>query len=108
MTKIEAARNSNQRRKIEAHKMLGGKCVVCDFYHPDCMIIDHIIPINGIRKYGAGNDMYSAIVRGRLDATEFSNLQLLCCNCSAIKTKADKRSGIQKTGNRYSKGANNA
>lgn len=106
MTKRDNDRELKHKYKVQAHKILGGNCAVCGFYNPDCMIIDHILPINGVRKYGGGTDIHRALIHGRVDATEFSNLQLLCCNCSAIKTLADKRSGLQN--HRYSKGANNA
>ena len=90
-------RRIDRKRKILAvelrHKAImtmGGRCERCSFDIEDALQIDHIVPINrrtcGIIGRNGTWTMYTKIVDGDL-----TNVQLLCANCHAIKTKREDR-----------------
>jgi 5-methylcytosine-specific restriction endonuclease McrA len=64
---------------------MGGKCVRCGFDIEDALQIDHIIPIGQRRK---GADVTYALLNSVIDGTAV-NVQLLCANCHAIKTRRE-------------------
>lgn len=102
-------RNWNRKKNIEWRKgaitILGGSCVSCGYNDSMYALeIDHIDPqllnnstrINkhGQTKYTHGTALARAIVRGYITT---DGLQLLCCNCHAIKTLTEDK----KTFGRY-------
>src|ERR1017187_6547588 len=70
--------------------ILGGKCCRCGFDDEDVLQIDHIVPIGKGRETKDG--LYNKIIDGKTH-----NLQLLCANCHAKKSKheddANRRMG---------------
>ena len=83
-------RQLNLSNKLEAVRILGGKCsndncTVTDFR---CLHIDHILPIKRKTGGGAGIVNSNLVVRGILTKKE---VQLLCANHHAIKTYEQDR-----------------
>jgi 5-methylcytosine-specific restriction endonuclease McrA len=76
-------------RKERVIKLLGGGCKRCGFDNPDALELDHIIPVN--RKTNglgdAGSELWRKVANGYIP---LSDVQLLCCNCHAIKTAEDR------------------
>lgn len=76
----------NREYRLCAIKALGGKCVQCGFSNPLALEFDYKL-CRGKRPERAihGAKLYCAVIRG-----ENPGVQLLCCNCHAIKTHADR------------------
>lgn len=82
----EWKRKCNLRDRLEAVRILGGKCVgrdgECTVNDFRCLHIDHIVPI--LRKdKETGGRLARLVVTGKITSEE---VQLLCANCHAIKT----------------------
>jgi hypothetical protein len=77
-------REDNQRIRLKALDILGGKCVECGFDDKRALQIDHKAG-NGNKERNNGLEvgkLYRAIVRGKVDLTKY---QVLCANHNWIK-----------------------
>ena len=83
-------RKQNLIRRTKVLKMLGDKCKRCGYNdNASALQIDHIKPL--LRDYGDGSHgsnqrLVAEICRGTKTT---KNLQILCANCHAIKTKEE-------------------
>ena len=83
---------TRRRRRLEAIEALGGKCVRCGFKNELALQFDHIKPLlrrtNNLPRGGTLKpNEYEAIVPG--NGTH--DIQLLCANCHAIKSKTEDK-----------------
>uniref|UniRef100_A0A6M3IR36 Putative homing endonuclease n=1 Tax=viral metagenome TaxID=1070528 RepID=A0A6M3IR36_9ZZZZ len=83
------ARNRRRRLRVEALRLLGGKCVRCGFTNQKALQIDHI---NGKGRQNISSfSNSSAYLKAVIVSTENKEgiYQLLCANCNQIKRYED-------------------
>lgn len=79
----EWSQKNNLKIRLEAIKILGGKCCQCGFTNFRALQIDHIIPDQKGRLVHKGQQNAKDVVSGILTK---ESVQLLCANCHWIKT----------------------
>ena len=81
-------------------KLLGGKCIKCNFNDIRALQLDHING-NGLReikKFNGGGTMYLYYKRNTNEAKE--KLQILCANCNWIKRYENDETNLGQTFNK--------
>jgi hypothetical protein len=76
-------RRLRRRLRVAALKLYGGKCEHCGFDDERALQFDHVVPV---AVAGAKRTSHADVLAGKMAKEE---LQLLCANCHAIKTRAD-------------------
>ena len=77
-----------KERRTRVFELLGNKCSYpgCNWFHPDVLQIDHIIPAAITGRRMANWDLHMYILRMEHPENEF---QLLCANHHRLKTVKD-------------------
>lgn len=89
-TERERIRETRRTRRLAAIDALGGKCCKCDFSDERALQFDHKTPLmrreNGLRNHGGclQPSEFKAIIAG-----DPHDIQLLCANCHAIKSRTE-------------------
>lgn len=82
------ASNRYYIKRFTVIQFLGGKCSGCDEDDFRCLQIDHIIPI--LRERGKANAANITVMDVFMDRIDVEDLQVLCANCHAKKSFADR------------------
>ena len=86
----KAVKNLYRKRKLELTLFMGGKCLMCGLKPEDVDGCLSVFVVDEISPLGIGRKKFTTLSQKRLDQAKqlFSEhkLQLLCQNCSAIKT----------------------
>lgn len=75
------------RQRVKAMTILGNVCIACGMDDPDVLEFDHIEPILRRTAGVRSNDACYEVIRHENPREIF---QLLCANCHAKKTRANK------------------
>ena len=84
---IRADHADQWKSRLGALIALGGKCAYCGYCKDDTALqIDHVVPLldHERKSIRSQRPFYRRIINGERD-----NLQVLCANCHAIKTRSE-------------------
>jgi hypothetical protein len=83
--------STSKRRRLDLIKILGGKCIICGYdNNVRALCVDHINGKGSVERktFGSLLKFYRFYVNNPDKAKQI--LQVLCCNCSAIKMEEKK------------------
>jgi 5-methylcytosine-specific restriction endonuclease McrA len=88
---IARVKRNNARAWEDVSAIIGSACVVCGESDPVVLHVDHKVPVRRKGRYATTASVPGLLARLRDGREHPANLQVLCANCHARKTGAERR-----------------